>query len=113
MQSGRLTKINDVVIANADEALKEFIDIKCELCKDGYITSQEFKRQIKKYYHFYISQKTISEYMARKGFKKHRVYLGYRQYMSYIGLMLKDSGKTPHEQAQSATTNDPENGDMI
>lgn len=82
-----------------EDSIGQFIEEECEIEKDTYIQSSIFKQRIKDY-NKYLSQKTIDEYMRRKGFrpKLDRLYIDGKQTRCYIGISFKNNGYHPSNQ---------------
>ena len=74
-----------------EDSIGQFIEDECEIEKNTYVQSATFKDRIKNY-NKYLTQKSIDEYMRRKGFrpKLDRLYIDGKQTRCYIGICLKN-----------------------
>lgn len=81
---------------NEEDDIGMFIEDYCEIEPDEVVTAHEFKNRFYEIHRYHKSQKTISEYMRRKGFKRDddRAYINGERVRVYHGLKLRSKWLT-------------------
>ena len=97
------------IYQSEEDDIGQFIEDHCVIEEKGYIPLETFKAMFRQTAGYYKSQKTLAEYMRRKGFVKinNRIRLpNGSQTRAYTGIRMKDAYTTkdiiekPQEQMQ-------------